>query len=135
VQDSCNSNVLQCPAMYYTAVQVKAPYLQLTEQKPHVENRAAPRLSVRFQSCRGHSFYQRKRLKIGRLTYPLPIPFPPAGAQKVAGVPPWRRLRGLAQPAHLAASAVQYRALLSLTLQFPLVTPYIWRASGRSLSP
>jgi len=34
---------------------------------------------VRFESCRGHPFYQAKHAKPGALTYSLPIPFPQAG--------------------------------------------------------
>jgi hypothetical protein len=43
--------------MYYTAVRVKVLYLQLTAWKLHVEKPATSRLSVRFESCRGHQVH------------------------------------------------------------------------------
>lgn len=43
-----------CPAMSYTAGQVKVLNPQVKAQKPHVEETATPELSVRFESCRGH---------------------------------------------------------------------------------
>jgi hypothetical protein len=43
--------------MYYTAVRVKVLYLQLTARKLHVEKLATSRLSVRFESCRGHQVH------------------------------------------------------------------------------
>ena len=53
-QDLHNMSVPMCPAVSYTVGRWKVLKAQLEAQKPHVIEQATPRVSVRFESCRGH---------------------------------------------------------------------------------
>jgi hypothetical protein len=60
-----------------------------------------------------------------------PVRCPPGALPPAPGV----RLAAVGSADQLMLSRSGVGLKFSLTLQFPLVAPYIWRASGRSLSP